>query len=220
MSRISRKYGVFEPVSSGKVTGNRSPSKPTPYWLRENSIFQPEAPSFLSGPCVDTADDAKCRLDPLVIAYGRSDDDDIDDHDGRRSHRVINPFLFLHSDIAIEKDLAILTKTGAAIAVSAVQCDQAGVQRADENTVATRGIGDCIWIYPRCDAAVSDFGMRPAAIDLWIVAPEFFARGRIDCDHDRASRWEIKFSLNQNGVGFECKRFPMTLPELTGLDTP
>ncbi len=71
-------------------------------------------------------------------------------------------------------------------------------------------------IPPGADAAVRDFGVRFAAVNVRIMAPNLFARCGIRCDDNDTSSWQVEPALNQYRVGLKCKRFTVTLSEFTG----
>ncbi len=160
-------------------------------------------PFDFSGTDVHAANDAAADIHFPVVGDGRADDENVLHDSGSGSDLVAaSPFGSGHS-VSGEVDFAVRTEIGAELAGFAVEGDEAGVERAEENAESAGLAGFCGRIAPSGDAAVGNLGIVFGEINLGIEFPEFFAGCGIEGDNVIVLSREIELAFDQNWSRFE-----------------
>ena len=122
--------------------------------------------------------------------------------DGRRGgHQVRARIANAHT--ARQIDLAAIAEVVARATGFGIERQQACVQRAGEHPPPARTGLPGLAALPDTDAAGTDFGVAPGAIDARIEAPARAPGLRIECDHDVRAGLEIQETEGEHRGGFE-----------------
>ena len=159
------------------------------------------SPNEFAGASVEGANDAAFGGDGAIVATGGAGDDEIAVNGGSGRDLIITGIAKF--DIGGEIDLAVGAKIGAGLSGGAIEGDEAGVQRADEDSERAGLRRVCGGIAPSGNAAGGYFGSTVGQLELGIELPELGAGSSVQGEYVIVRSAEEENAIDEDRSGFK-----------------